>query len=155
MSITVNTFIYNQSGFGRLYTEGKLCDLTLRTVNNDGTKRDFMVHRALMASASEYWERLLTSNWPIEMDQSVIPIFEMSSSVLDLLLRCTYGLEPVMSLEQCVDVMEAADRFLMDDLRNELHTKFLLSNPSFNDNQDLFLRIVIGSLPDLADNIPR
>eukprot|EP00123_Amoebidium_parasiticum_P009937 comp19789_c2_seq2/m.23744 comp19789_c2_seq2/g.23744 ORF comp19789_c2_seq2/g.23744 comp19789_c2_seq2/m.23744 type:complete len:467 (-) comp19789_c2_seq2:159-1559(-) len=131
--------------YGRYYEEGRLCDVTLQAVARDGTSRDFNVHRIIMAGAGDVWEALLGGRGFLEEGQKVIQIHETDAETLGLIVRSVYGLEGPVSAEDCVHMINAADKFGMEHLRAALSARFLKLRPKFADNCHLFLHILLGA----------
>eukprot|EP00123_Amoebidium_parasiticum_P009936 comp19789_c2_seq1/m.23743 comp19789_c2_seq1/g.23743 ORF comp19789_c2_seq1/g.23743 comp19789_c2_seq1/m.23743 type:complete len:475 (-) comp19789_c2_seq1:293-1717(-) len=138
--------------YGRYYEEGRLCDVTLQAVARDGTSRDFNVHRIIMAGAGDVWEALLGGRGFLEEGQKVIQIHETDAETLGLIVRSVYGLEGPVSAEDCVHMINAADKFGMENLRTALSARFIKLKPIFADNRDLFLRILLGTAAQTEDS---
>lgn len=76
---------YDSSFFSRLWPSGLFSDVTLRVSN----KQDFRVHRAILASVSDYFYALFTKMR--ETDQRIIFINQVDPDLFNELLYLIYG----------------------------------------------------------------
>lgn len=72
---------YDSSFFGRLWPSGLFSDLTLQVQG-----RDFKVHRAILASVSDYFYALFTN-----MAGSIIELHDLDPNIFELVLGLIYG----------------------------------------------------------------
>uniref|UniRef100_UPI00358EE3F3 kelch-like protein 9 isoform X2 n=1 Tax=Myxine glutinosa TaxID=7769 RepID=UPI00358EE3F3 len=129
-SISGNTKIFTSNlhcasvleGFERLRQEGLLCDVTL--VPGDG-EESFPVHRAMMASSSDYFKAMFTGGMK-EQDLSQIKLLGVSSMGLKKIIDFIYTARLSLNMDSLQDTLEAAS-FLQILPVLEFCTEFLIS----------------------------
>ncbi|XP_061423336.1 kelch-like protein 9 isoform X1 [Lethenteron reissneri] len=91
-------------GFERLRSEGHLCDVTL--LPGDGDEA-FPVHRAMMASASDYFKAMFTGGM-MEQEQGCIRLHGVSAAGLRQIVAFIYTARLPLSMDSLADTLEAA-----------------------------------------------
>ncbi|XP_015270628.1 PREDICTED: kelch-like protein 13 [Gekko japonicus] len=94
-------------GFDQLRTEGLLCDVTL--MPGDGEEA-FLVHRALMASATDYFKAMFTGGMK-EQDLMCITLHGVNKTGLKNIIDFIYTAKLSLNMDNIQDTLEAA-RFL-------------------------------------------
>lgn len=108
--------------FQRLRREGKLIDVTLLV-----GETKFEAHRVILATASKYWEGMLTGGFS-ESSQKVITLHEINSRAISAVLDYIYsGEAPVDNsldisdnLQDLTDQLSVSEMWKLDDLKAKL-----------------------------------
>ncbi|XP_069059094.1 kelch-like protein 9 isoform X2 [Pleurodeles waltl] len=90
--------------FNQLRAEGLLCDVTLVPGDGEGC---FPVHRAMMASASDYFKAMFTGGMK-EEHQQTIQLLGVSGAGLRHIIEFIYTAKLALSMDNLHDVLEAA-----------------------------------------------
>ncbi|XP_072369859.1 kelch-like protein 13 isoform X1 [Scyliorhinus torazame] len=91
-------------GFNNLRNNGLLCDVTL--VPEDGDER-FPVHRAMMASASDYFKAMFTGGMK-EQELMLIKLHGVSKIGLKNIIEFIYTSKLSLNMDNLQDILEAA-----------------------------------------------
>ncbi|XP_041066522.1 kelch-like protein 9 isoform X1 [Carcharodon carcharias] len=91
-------------GFNNLRNNGLLCDVTL--VPEDGDER-FPVHRAIMASASDYFKAMFTGGMK-EQELMSIKLHGISKTGLKNIIEFIYTSKLSLNMDNLQDILEAA-----------------------------------------------
>eukprot|EP00123_Amoebidium_parasiticum_P010358 comp20054_c0_seq1/m.24644 comp20054_c0_seq1/g.24644 ORF comp20054_c0_seq1/g.24644 comp20054_c0_seq1/m.24644 type:complete len:476 (-) comp20054_c0_seq1:46-1473(-) len=130
-----------------MYKSGQMADVTLVAVAPDGTKQTFQVNRAIMARNSDYWEKLLGTADFLEKRTTTVTIPDIQPRILDMVLQVCYdGALENIDPESHILLISAADRFCMEQFESRLVKELFDSRLTYTDNQDLLIRIFLGSL---------
>ncbi|XP_048459087.1 kelch-like protein 13 isoform X2 [Rhincodon typus] len=113
-------------GFNNLRNNDLLCDVSL--VPADGDER-FPVHRAMMASASDYFKAMFTGGMK-EQEQMSIKLHGVSKIGLKSIIEFTYTSKLSLNMDNLQDILEAAS-FLQIMPIIEFCKEFLISQVSF------------------------
>ncbi|XP_060115965.1 kelch-like protein 13 [Heteronotia binoei] len=113
-------------GFDQLRAEGLLCDVTL--VPGDG-EETFPVHRAMMASASDYFKAMFTSGMK-EQDLTCIKLHGVNKKGLKKIIDFIYTAKLSLNMDNFLDTLEAAS-FLQILPVLDVCSLFLMSGVSF------------------------
>ncbi|XP_028967967.1 uncharacterized protein LOC114828346 [Galendromus occidentalis] len=90
--------------------EPLLCDLTLRSLDD----RLLRCHKAVLSANSEYFNAMLTSSF-VEACQSVVRV-PFTGDILENVIDFFYDGYIHLSVENCLEYLEAADMLLAQDL---------------------------------------
>ncbi|XP_048396853.2 kelch-like protein 13 [Stegostoma tigrinum] len=113
-------------GFNNLRNNDLLCDVSL--VPADGDEK-FPVHRAMMASASDYFKAMFTGGMK-EQEQMSIKLHGVSKIGLKSIIEFTYTSKLSLDMDNLQDILEAAS-FLQIMPIIEFCKEFLTSQVSF------------------------
>ncbi|XP_043556881.1 kelch-like protein 13 isoform X1 [Chiloscyllium plagiosum] len=113
-------------GFNTLRNNGLLCDVTL--VPADGDER-FPVHRAMMASTSDYFKAMFTGGMK-EQELMSIKLHGVSKVGLKSIIEFSYTSKLSLNMDNLQDILEAAS-FLQIMPIIEFCKEFLISQISF------------------------
>lgn len=111
------------SDFRRLRQEGKLLDITLDVEN---TKIE--AHKIILATASKYWERMLTGSFR-ETNEGIIPLPELKAKTVTTVLEYMYtgevsginkSADPSDTLQELMYQLEVSDLWDLNGLKGKL-----------------------------------
>src|SRR5262249_37715235 len=89
----------------------------LATPGDSGCAAVVFAHKAVLSSRCEYFARLWQGAWR-DSSSALAPIDGLDADTYALLMRYVYGGdEQIVDSEDVLSVLEAADRFLMDELK--------------------------------------
>nr|XP_009858623.1 kelch-like protein 9 [Ciona intestinalis] len=117
-------------GFFQLRVHGSLCDVTLTAEG-----KSFKAHRGLLASASDYFRAMFTSEMKESFSED-IELHGVSSTGLEQVLRFIYSGEIVLSLENIHDILAAASHLQVTAIM-DFCNEFLISEVTLENCVDI------------------
>ena len=101
---------YNQLKLlSKTYGKEKFCDATI-IVGSE--KKEFEVNRLLLAASSGHFEAAL---YDCKFDGTLV-LPEDSADVFECVVRFCYNMDPDITMEHVIDVVQSADKFQIDNL---------------------------------------
>lgn len=129
-----------------LFRTGKFSDLKIKVAN-----REFHVHRCVLASVSEVFERMFSSDM-LETRSNTLEINDISDDICEEMLRFIYCRD-IKDLESnALDLLYAADKYAIEDLKL-LCIQALIETFTFDTAAEMLIRANIYNSKLLKDNL--
>lgn len=129
-----------------LFRSGKFSDLKIKLSN-----REFDVHRCILSSVSEVFERMFSSDM-LETRSNTLEINDISDEICYEMLRFIYCRQ-VENLEaNALDLLYAADKYAIEDLKL-LCIQTLIETFTFESAAEMLIRANIYNSKLLKDNL--
>ncbi|CAF1116575.1 unnamed protein product [Didymodactylos carnosus] len=149
MSIADNDFYpvnNNQLMTRELLRTGKFSDVKIKV----GSK-EFNVHRCILASCSEVFERMFSIDM-LEKQTNIIEINDISDDIIEEMLRYIYYNDIKYLDQNALDLLYVADKYAIENLRN-VCIKSLINSITYETAAEMLIRANIYNSKLLKDNI--
>ena len=105
----------------RFTKEKRLTDITLKVQG-----KEYPCHKVILCAASTYFDRMFCGDFK-EANSSVVELFGCSDIGFDEIYKYVYSADFDLTEENAIDVYDATDMFLFDDMKRRTHS-FLMMN---------------------------